>query len=264
MVTDYAPALEMLYEKLRPDIRLLHNARQNDVLPLVCARYLQRGKTLYHELFEGEVHSQPCVYRNFPQSEKSHSESVVLQVARMLENQSHLLASIILPSTYNTHQDSLYQIIHTVVYQIARNIPSCAKYILDAINNKPEIFDLDSQTQLHDLIEAPLLKAARDIPQSHDIQWRSIIVVHGLSSQLTENHIAQRFEGVIDRLRTAVGPLRALKLVAFSTESPTLAVNTPLDLMMVANAVAAHRLTIGIVALQSCYFGLRVVHESVL
>ncbi|KAF5330990.1 hypothetical protein D9619_005229 [Psilocybe cf. subviscida] len=144
--------LGVLFEKLNPDAQLFHNSK----------RYDRRLDPPWLHSSEDKCDIAKLTQPGCPEWP-------------LLSNEKRLIASIIVPLTRNMRPYDTYRIISTLAYQISRNMPSSAGHILRAIEENPCIFELDSNTQINELIVTPLLLASTQATIEEKMGWPSVI-----------------------------------------------------------------------------------------
>lgn len=248
--------LELLYEKLKPDVQLFHNSKQYDGRQNPQCSSGGDDERHLTKLLKAGCRDSPLVRRNFNHPIQRLSQGVALQAARRLSAEKRLLASIIVPLTHNIRPYDPYRIISTLAYQISRNIPSSTIYILRALQENPCILELDCNAQINELIVTPLILAATHSTIEEKMRWPNIIVVDSFAHQLMGN-------SVLDQITTSLLSLSLhesihdIRLSILVTSSTTMLDRAAEGITIVQCYATGRR---GGIVLACCYFSGRVTY----
>lgn len=246
--------LGVLYEKLNPDAQLFHNSKRYDRRLDPPWLHSTEDKCDIAKLTQPGCPEWPLVRRNFHHPIRRPSRHVALYVSRQLSNEKRLIASIIVPLTRNMRPYDTYRIISTLAYQISRNMPSSAGHILRAIEENPCIFELDSNTQMNELIVTPLLLASTQATIEEKMGWPSVIVIDSFAHQLTDNSILDQITATLLDLSLNLS-IHDIKLSIVITSSTTLLDRAAKGITMLQYYTAIRR---GGIVWAYCYFSGRV------
>jgi len=96
-----------------------------------------------------------------------------------------LLASFFFSRTVQGRNNA-QQLITTIAFQMAINIPSTAPFIAKAVLQDPAVFRKDLFSQLKNLIIQPLGDACQSAPQDQPKNWPQLIIIDGLDECIGE------------------------------------------------------------------------------
>ena len=147
-------------------------------------------------------------------------KSAILQtIAKEFDVSGRLAASFFFSRTV-AKRNTENHLISTIAYQLATSIPAARRYIKEAVDHDPSIFDRTLQVQLERLIIQPLVHASLD-PQS-GTHWPTLLVIDGLDEcDGKENQVSilNAFQDALLKLRAS---LPALYLLIASRPEPAI------------------------------------------
>ena len=140
----------------------------------------------------------------------SGKSAILQKIAEEFGHSGRLAASFFFSRTVAKRNTENY-LISTIAYQLATSIPAARRYIKEAVDHDPSIFDRTLQFQLERLIIQPLVHASLG-PQS-GAHWPTLLVVDGLDECDGEENqvsILSAFKYALLKLRASLPTLYLL------------------------------------------------------
>ncbi|KAF5322511.1 hypothetical protein D9619_001581 [Psilocybe cf. subviscida] len=170
---------------LKIDGRLLHNSIEYEDVQLRGFQHIPNKVLLHSRQILQEVMDHLPKHGARGGSSyyirRGSSKLVSIPVAERLASEGNLLATIILP---DSAPPCTKFIVATLAYQLVRNIPTSAEYVLAALQQDPGIFECNTETQFKELFKVPLEKVYMNPSIAAKRDWPDTIVLDGNAQAL--------------------------------------------------------------------------------